>query len=194
MTSRGVQLGGRLALLIGQIALGAVLLANFGTSQVQISTEAQFGVRLSNHCWGGFFFFLFLLCQCLLQTPCVNNRAAKKFEMPSDDYTSVVGGSLKLKGGKIKKHKKKKASDKGGSDLEKALDTGGRRAKSTTPALEAEEETRSPLALSRRDKDDHQEREEEEDDQPPTAYKTEAERRFEEARRKKVRRHLLYDA
>lgn len=102
--------------------------------------------------------------------------------MPSDDYKSAGGGgALKLKGAgaKVKKHKKKKdKAEGGGSDLEKALSTGGAGASSSSKT-------------SSKDKRREEGSEEAGDDgsgsaQRPVAFKTEAERRFEEARRKKV--------
>ena len=101
--------------------------------------------------------------------------------MPSDEYASVGGGgALRLKGGKVKKHKKKK--DKG-SDLEKNLSTG-----ESSKDLEVVKKRKSEEA-----EDDEatrakpSEEPEEEEDSVPQHRKTEAERRFEEARRKKVR-------
>lgn len=99
--------------------------------------------------------------------------------MPSDEYSSFGKGALKLKGGggKVKKHKKKK--DKG-SDLQKALSTGeasGERRDSDAGAdqLEKRTKSRSPVEADDDDGDDSVVRQ-----------KTEAERRFEEAKRKKV--------
>ncbi|EON97663.1 putative duf1754-domain-containing protein [Phaeoacremonium minimum UCRPA7] len=97
--------------------------------------------------------------------------------MPSDEYASV--GALRLKGGKVKKHKKKK--DKG-SDLEKNLSTG-----ESSKDLEVVKKRKSEEA-----EDDEatrakpSEEPEEEEDSVPQHRKTEAERRFEEARRKKL--------
>ncbi|KAG8158991.1 hypothetical protein KVR01_011434 [Diaporthe batatas] len=76
--------------------------------------------------------------------------------MPSEEYKSAGGGALRIKGAKVKKHKKKK--DK--TSLEKNL---------TEPK-----------------KEDSQDKEEEEEAEPSRSTKTEAERRFEEARRKRL--------
>ncbi|KAI3396466.1 hypothetical protein diail_12186 [Diaporthe ilicicola] len=77
--------------------------------------------------------------------------------MPSDDYKSAGGGALRIKGAKVKKHKKKK--DKG--------------------ALEQN--------LAEPKKDEPQEKpEEDKEAEPSTSHKTEAEQRFEEARRKRL--------
>lgn len=76
--------------------------------------------------------------------------------MPSDEYKSAGGGALRIKGAKVKKHKKKK--DK--SALEKNL---------------AEPKKEEP-----------QEKDEDEEAEPSTSRKTEAERRFEEARKKRL--------
>ena len=100
----------------------------------------------------------------------------QKTEMPSDEYATVGSGALKLKGAKVKKHKKKK--DKV-PDLEKALSTG-----ESSSAVEKRKKGRV---------DDEEEGDEEraksteaDDEFRPVVQKTEAERRFEEARLKKV--------
>lgn len=80
--------------------------------------------------------------------------------MPSDDYKSAGGGALRIKGAKVKKHKKKK--DKGA--LEKIL------------AEPKKEESQ----------DKEEENQEEDAAEPSKSHKTEAEQRFEEARRKKL--------
>lgn len=80
--------------------------------------------------------------------------------MPSEEYKSAGGGALRIKGAKVKKHKKKK--DK--SALEKNL--------------------AEPKKEESQDKD--KEEAEEEEEEPSRSRKTEAERRFEEARRKKL--------
>ncbi|KAI7785469.1 hypothetical protein LA080_006890 [Diaporthe eres] len=82
--------------------------------------------------------------------------------MPSEEYKSAGGGALRIKGAKVKKHKKKK--DK--TALEKNL------AESKKEGSEDREEAR--------------EVEEVEGDEPSKSHKTEAERRFEEARRKRL--------
>jgi hypothetical protein len=89
--------------------------------------------------------------------------------MPDDEYASVGGGgTLKLKGSKVKKHKKKKEK---GTDLEKALETGG-------------EKTSASDRAENRDKKQLEEENDEEEE--PVIYKTEAEQRFAEVKRKKV--------
>jgi protein FAM32A len=98
--------------------------------------------------------------------------------MPSDEYSSFGKGALKLKGGggKVKKQKKKK--DKG-SDLEKALSTreaSGEPRDSDAGEKQLEKRTRSRSPVEA-DGDD---------EQGPARQKTEAERRFEEAKKKKV--------
>lgn len=97
--------------------------------------------------------------------------------MPSDDYASFGGGgALKLKGGKVSKGKKKR-KDKP-SDLERALSAGE---SSKTKELADDE---------RHEKDADRPKDEEEVGQEPvTEYKTDAERRHEEYKRKKVRIH-----
>jgi protein FAM32A len=108
--------------------------------------------------------------------------------MGSDDYSSAAGGALRLKGAKIKKHKKKKEK----SSLETALSTGdptpSRRSRSATPG-----ESRDSKALDRRKKSDDapvKDRNSDgsvEDEEETPRVKTATELRFEEARRKKVR-------
>lgn len=115
--------------------------------------------------------------------------------MPSDDYATVARGPLKLKGvvagGKVKKHKKKK--DK--TDLEKNLSTGDSKSPVTSnndddekqlqrrdaeslgaDIVDSQDEERTRRATS-------QSQEREEDDET----KTEAERRFLEAKRKRLK-------
>jgi len=111
--------------------------------------------------------------------------------MPSDEYASVsTGGALKLKGAKVKKHKKKKNKDRGETDLEKNLATGGREKRSPTPSIPAADKE-----LLSTDKDVAREDDivgggggggDGDDSDAPGTYKTEAERRFEEAKRRKV--------
>lgn len=90
--------------------------------------------------------------------------------MGSDEYAAVGGGgALRLKGAKI--HKKKKKRDK--TDLEKNLDTGNK-----------DEE-------KRKKKKDKQGEEEDEprhadDEEKPEVQKTEAQKRHEEIKRKRV--------
>lgn len=110
--------------------------------------------------------------------------------MPSDDYALAGGGgALRIKGAKVKKHKKKSKK----TDLEKNLSTG-------EPATTSHEEPDAAAAAAVVDEDQdpkaptNQKQKEEEDDDdgnddaPPTTErrKTEAEKRFEEARRKKL--------
>lgn len=91
--------------------------------------------------------------------------------MPSDEYTSAGGGALRIKGAKVKKQKKKKAK----SDLEKNLSAGE---PSSSKDLEDPQHV-AAAAQAEAEKD-------EEDQGPSRSRKTEAERRFEEVRRKKL--------
>ncbi|UPK93377.1 hypothetical protein LCI18_004312 [Fusarium solani-melongenae] len=87
--------------------------------------------------------------------------------MASDDYTAVGGGgALKLKGSKV--HKKKKKRDKK-TDLEKNLDTGKR-------------EGPDP---EKKNKEADDEPRDEEDDRPGV-QKTEAEKRHDEIKKKRL--------
>ena len=96
--------------------------------------------------------------------------------MPADEYTAVGGGALKIKGAKVGKKKKKK-HHKDKSDLEKNLSTG-----------DDEPAGSSALVKSTDDKPrDDGEQPPPADDVTPLTYKTEAERRHYEAKRKRVR-------
>ncbi|KAI1377474.1 DUF1754-domain-containing protein [Hypoxylon crocopeplum] len=93
--------------------------------------------------------------------------------MPADDYTSVGGGgALKLKGAKVQKTKKKKKSKI--PNLERALSP-----EDVSPAKEVEKAQRDG---SKDGEDEH--------DGDVVERKTEAERRHEEAARKKMMKML----
>lgn len=99
--------------------------------------------------------------------------------MPSSDYSNAVGGGLKLKGAKntgVKKHKKKKAkpeaSESKATSAEKEQNGETSTALQKALAEEESEETHERAKLERGDKD---------------AGKTEAQRKHEEIRRKRVR-------
>ncbi|KAL1838984.1 hypothetical protein VTJ49DRAFT_1995 [Mycothermus thermophilus] len=111
--------------------------------------------------------------------------------MPSDEYASVARGPLKLKGAAgVTKKKKKKTKDK--TDLEKNLSTGSDEKAIVPAGDETKSRSRSPDEQQDPDrkKKKHVEQkeggegEEEEDDE---VAKTEAERRFAEARRKRLK-------
>ncbi|KAK4159002.1 hypothetical protein QBC43DRAFT_327994 [Cladorrhinum sp. PSN259] len=96
--------------------------------------------------------------------------------MPSSDYTSVARGALKLKGGvpNAAGVKKKKKKTKTVADLEKNLSTGDQdKSKSTSPP--------PPLA----ENETAETKEESKDDD--LKHKTEAERRFAEVKRKRLK-------
>ncbi|KAB5563192.1 hypothetical protein GE09DRAFT_1111339 [Coniochaeta sp. 2T2.1] len=102
--------------------------------------------------------------------------------MPSDEYSSFGKGALKLKGAgggsKVKRHKKKK--DKGApSDLEKNLSTGGGEAGEEKQIVAKRKRSKSPGAAA-------EEEAGHESDEGPVRQKTEAERRFEEAKKRKL--------
>ncbi|KAK9774195.1 hypothetical protein SCAR479_09059 [Seiridium cardinale] len=99
--------------------------------------------------------------------------------MPSDDYTSFKGaGALKLKGGKVSKPKKKKKDKERSSDLERALSAGD------APSGNELEKPTSKKPTKGDDGGPEEEPVEEEDE--PTEYKTEAQKRHEEYKRKKM--------
>lgn len=108
--------------------------------------------------------------------------------MPADEYSSVARGPLKLKGAKVTKHKKKSKKDmeKATSDVERALAT--TTTKSTAADMRSEDEERAAATKQRSEErgasEDAVERSGSaalEDD-----TKTETERRFAEAKRKRV--------
>lgn len=105
----------------------------------------------------------------LIRTKPSNRNERLKETMPSDDYATIGGGALKLKGAKIDKKKKKK---KPKTDLEKNLD-------SPDTAVVSKAKDKDPA------KDEPQpegEREEEE----PRYQKTESELKYEEYKKKRV--------
>ncbi|KAK4250690.1 hypothetical protein C7999DRAFT_28771 [Corynascus novoguineensis] len=121
------------------------------------------------------------------------NRLPPLVIMPPDEYTSIARGPLKLKGvaGVTKKKKKK---DKGKTtDLEKNLSTGGSSRDSSESALvpaekedapgsSADKERRSPTEEDRGELQQKQDETAADDD-----LKTETERRFLEAKRKRLK-------
>ncbi|KZL81928.1 hypothetical protein CI238_06471, partial [Colletotrichum incanum] len=116
--------------------------------------------------------------------------------MPLDEYASAVGGGLKLKGAKVGKPKKKKRRDK--SDLEKNLETGdeGGGTSGTSGALvrhrddaASEDDNRKKKSKKRGGSQDpgaEADAEESRDDDGRVVQKTEAERRYEERKRKRL--------
>ncbi|KAL7790887.1 hypothetical protein V8C37DRAFT_383531 [Trichoderma ceciliae] len=101
--------------------------------------------------------------------------------MGSDDYNAIGGGALKLKGAKVSKKKKKTAK----SDLEKKLsgvDEGAliKRDNGHTPK-DRRGKQKSPV-----DEDRTREDGEERETDGPVVPKTESERRYEEARKKRL--------
>jgi protein FAM32A len=124
--------------------------------------------------------------------------------MPNSDYTAFGGGgALRLKGGKVGKPKKKRDKNKDGSDLEKALSvaTGeGSKSKSLDDKVTEPENQRGgddAIAKPKRSEKGGEapgageEEEEEEEERLEGEYKTEAERRYEESQRKRVRVSLV---
>jgi protein FAM32A len=104
--------------------------------------------------------------------------------MPSEEYRSVARGPLKLKGaaGVTKKKKKKDKT----TDLEKNLSPGGDKPKDT-PREEADDTDKPRRSDSQGPEHRDQAQKGEEEDE--AELKTEAERRFAEAKRKRVRSH-----
>ncbi|KXH60349.1 hypothetical protein CNYM01_01631 [Colletotrichum nymphaeae SA-01] len=106
--------------------------------------------------------------------------------MPLDDYASAVGGGLKLKGAKVTKPKKKKRRDK--TDLEKNLETGDEEG-STALVKHREESAGDSKSKSKKKSEDPEEDRTNDDDDEGSGrvvQKTEAERRYEERKRKRL--------
>ncbi|KAK1491972.1 hypothetical protein CCUS01_14198 [Colletotrichum cuscutae] len=108
--------------------------------------------------------------------------------MPLDDYASAVGGGLKLKGAKVTKPKKKKRRDK--TDLEKNLETGDQGGGSSTALVKHREESAgdSKSKSKKKSEDPDEDRDNDDDDEGSgrVVQKTEAERRYEERKRKRL--------
>ncbi|KAI1283676.1 hypothetical protein F5Y07DRAFT_394576 [Xylaria sp. FL0933] len=99
--------------------------------------------------------------------------------MPADDYLSAgAGGALKLKGAKIQKAKKKKKSKSQSEDKDKSA------------KLERSLSTTTTGAETRLGEPDDVQGAPGHESEPEPGYKTEAERRHEEAMKKKMQRML----
>ncbi|EHA52466.1 hypothetical protein MCOR27_011181 [Pyricularia oryzae] len=94
--------------------------------------------------------------------------------MGDDDYTVAGGKGLRLKGAKVKKNKKKKTEGSKAADKVTELDK----------ALSADK--RSDKDADAADGDDEQAPARQDEEYAPLRRKTETERRFEEAKRKKL--------
>ncbi|KAK1966135.1 DUF1754-domain-containing protein [Colletotrichum sublineola] len=116
--------------------------------------------------------------------------------MPLDEYASAVGGGLKLKGAKVGKPKKKKRREK--SELEKNLETGdqggtsGALVKHSDEAAggnDVREKKSKKSSVSQdpeADADANADDDRDDDDNGLVVRKTEAERRYEERKRKRL--------
>jgi protein FAM32A len=106
--------------------------------------------------------------------------------MPSSDYKNAIGGGLKLKGtkdaGVDKKKKKKKPKPEAESENSKAL------VKTTEgeDAVDGEDESAVQKALADEEKEDDVSASNRREDEVKEYGKTEAQRRHEERRRKRV--------
>lgn len=99
--------------------------------------------------------------------------------MPAGDYFSAgTGGALKLKGAKVQKTTKKKRSKSQSKDKDKSASL--ERSLSSTPGAETQLEERDGIKDAKKAAISGHESE------PEPEYKTEAERRHEEAVKKKV--------
>ncbi|KAH9883390.1 hypothetical protein F4778DRAFT_788645 [Xylariomycetidae sp. FL2044] len=111
--------------------------------------------------------------------------------MPSDDYSSYSGGgALKLKGAKVQKARKKKKDKKTSipAEFEPSLSVAARDDHRSSSTKEPEK-TRSSRKANDVDKYGRPE-DEEDEGEAVDEYKTEAERRHEEATRKKMLKML----
>ncbi|EPE09464.1 hypothetical protein F503_07240 [Ophiostoma piceae UAMH 11346] len=97
--------------------------------------------------------------------------------MPSDEYASVSGGALRLKGAKVEKHKKKHKKDK--------KDRKDRKDKNTLRAERAGEQAEAESKDKGQEHDTIEAASDNDDD--PYARMTPAERRFAEAQDQKIR-------
>ncbi|KAI0911215.1 hypothetical protein F4824DRAFT_465489 [Ustulina deusta] len=103
--------------------------------------------------------------------------------MPAGDYFSAgTGGALKLKGAKVQKTTKKKRSKSQSKDKDKSASL--ERSLSSTPGAETQLEERDGIKDAKKAAISGHESE------PEPEYKTEAERRHEEAVKKKMQRIL----
>ncbi|KAI0407358.1 hypothetical protein F4802DRAFT_553387 [Xylaria palmicola] len=110
--------------------------------------------------------------------------------MPADDYVSAgTGGALKLKGAKVQKAKKKKKSSRD-KDKDKGKSANLERSLSAAPGADdnKREDVAAKAASSERNVD--VEVDPKAEPEPVPEYKTEAERRHEEAMKKKMQRML----
>ncbi|KAK3997572.1 hypothetical protein QBC44DRAFT_315115 [Cladorrhinum sp. PSN332] len=108
--------------------------------------------------------------------------------MPSSDYATVARGALKLKGGVpnaagVPKKKKKKSKSSSTTDLEKNLSTGESKspAAPSPPPPETEPADTTTTATTK------QQEFNDDDDNDDLKNKTEAERRFAEVKRKRLK-------
>jgi len=101
--------------------------------------------------------------------------------MPADEYTSAIGGGLKLKGAKpsgIKKKKSKKPKETTPTSDSKATALQDALAEEDAALAKQKDDEETPIGI------------EEDGDEDPFAGKTEAERRHEEMRRKRLNDRL----
>lgn len=106
--------------------------------------------------------------------------------MPSSDYKNAIGGGLKLKGtkdaGVDKKKKKKKPLPEAESENSKALVTSAEK----EGAVEGEDESSVQKALAHEEEQEDDSASKRREDEVNEYGKTEAQRRHEERRRKRV--------
>ncbi|RYP92001.1 hypothetical protein DL770_001856 [Monosporascus sp. CRB-9-2] len=106
--------------------------------------------------------------------------------MGAGDYAVAAGGTLKLKGAKVQKSKKKK-KDKPSNNLERSLSViQGDDDPKATSSSSSSKEVEKKEKKKRRDDSDGGAEDPEKSDHDTVEYKTEAERRHEEIQRRKL--------
>ncbi|OLN82099.1 Uncharacterized protein C31G5.21 [Colletotrichum chlorophyti] len=104
--------------------------------------------------------------------------------MPLDEYASVGGGGLRLKGAKVGKPKKKRKEK---TDLEKNLDDGNGESGALVKHRGAgDDNADGEKRAKKRRTSEEPGAEERPDDDDDAVHKTEAERRYEERKRKRL--------
>jgi protein FAM32A len=113
--------------------------------------------------------------------------------MPNSDYTAVTGGALKLKGGNITKKKKKKPKIPTETDVEPKVSSSSAAHANGTKEDGDPDATGTTLSKSLREEEENLRQEIEKELKQSGRPKTEAEKRFEEQRRKGLEDRLKRD-
>lgn len=113
--------------------------------------------------------------------------------MPSSDYTAVTGGALKLKGSNVTKKKKKKSKQPAADGDDSKASSGSANREADSLVDEEADPADSALSKSLREEEDSLRQEIEKELKQSGRPKTEAEKRFEEQRRKRLEERLKRD-